>query len=77
MILEQHDAHVALYVSLRQKVRWQGGIPVCYDCSGFGMVAFNEGGKIKTAPLWTAFDAEGTPRRVCAACYFIAYQVPA
>jgi hypothetical protein len=75
VILEQHDAHVALYVALRQKVRWQGGIPVCFDC-GQPRLTVRAGRQIP-APLWTAFDAEGTPRRICRACYFIAYQVPA
>lgn len=74
-ILEQHDAHVALYVAIRQQVRWVHGVPVCFDCGGFGFGAWNENGKIKTAPipLWTAFDDNGTPRRVCPDCYRKAY----
>ena len=71
MILEHHDAHVGLYIGLRQKVRWNQGVPVCYDCQKARMTP--SGATMIAAPLWTAFDSSGTPRRVCGPCYRIAY----
>jgi len=76
-ILEQHDAHVATFVRYRQRIRWEGNLPVCHDCRFVRVLGLKPmlpselqslGRNFVPAPLWTRFEG-GWAYRVCGPCY--------